>query len=107
MARSTDRKLTYEQAMAQLEQIIEDIESGDAGLERTLTAYEQGVKLIGHCRAILDRVENRLAELQADENGNLKPVDASAAEAAEAEEPVLEAEEDEVDEEDQADIVKD
>lgn len=87
MARSTDKKATYEQAMTQLEQLIDDIESGEAGLEQTLASYEKGVKLIGHCRAVLDRVERRLAELQVDENGNLSRVDS-------ADEPVLEAEAD-------------
>jgi exodeoxyribonuclease VII small subunit len=78
MARSTDKKLTYEQAMAQLEQLIDDIETGEAGLEQALASYEKGVKLISHCRAILDRVEHRLAELKVDEGGNL----AGAASAA-------------------------
>lgn len=64
MTKRPDKKLTYEQALASLEQLIEDIESGDAGLEQTLESYEKGVKLISHCRSILERVEKRMTELK-------------------------------------------
>lgn len=56
-------QLTFEQAMAQLEQIIHDIETGEVGLEQSITQYEQGTKLITHCRAVLDRAEKKIREL--------------------------------------------
>lgn len=60
------RKPKFEEAVDQLEQIIEGIESGDTGLEDSLVRYEQGMKLIQHCRSILDTAEKRIAELTAD-----------------------------------------
>lgn len=64
-------KLTYEQAIAEVERIIERIESGEAGLEGTLDQYERAVKLIAHCREVLSRVEQRLAELTTNAEGRL------------------------------------
>lgn len=62
-------KLTYEQALEQLEALLDKIESGQAGLEDTLAEHERGVKLIQHCRSILQRVETRLTELQVTPGG--------------------------------------
>jgi len=72
MAKEKPLKLTYEEALEQIEQIVERIESGEAGLEQTIAQYEKGVKLIDHCRGILDRVEKRLAELTPDADEQLK-----------------------------------
>jgi exodeoxyribonuclease VII small subunit len=55
-----EKKLTFEQSVAQLEAIVQAIESGQIGLEESLAKYEQGMKLVGHCRGILDRAEKRI-----------------------------------------------
>lgn len=65
--------LTYEQAIEKLESIIDQIESGDVGLEASLAQTEQGMKLIARCRAILDRAEQKIVELSVDDDGQLKP----------------------------------
>lgn len=74
---------TFEQAIEQLESIIEGIESGEVGLESSLEQYERGMKLIRHCRGVLDRAEQRIETLTVEEGGGL----ASGGEAAEATEP--------------------
>lgn len=53
----------FEQALAQLESIIERIESGHIGLEKSIAEYERGVGLIRRCRQVLDRAEQRVEEL--------------------------------------------
>ena len=65
------KKLKFEDAIEQLEQIIEGIESGDIGLEDSLAQYEKGMKLINQCRAILGTAEKRIAKLTADAEGKL------------------------------------
>jgi exodeoxyribonuclease VII small subunit len=65
----------FEQAIEQVEGIIEQIESGQIGLEESITRYEQGMKLIQHCRAILDRAETKIRQLTVDEDGKLKEAD--------------------------------
>lgn len=64
-------QMTFEQAVELLESINDRIESGEIGLEQSLAEYERGMRLIAHCRRILDRAEQRMAELTpgADESG--------------------------------------
>lgn len=57
------KTLGYEAAVARLEQIIDRIESGEAGLEGSLVDYERGVILVARCREILDKAEQRVAAL--------------------------------------------
>jgi exodeoxyribonuclease VII small subunit len=68
---STDQ-LSFEQAIDQLEGLIEKIESGEVGLEEALQHYEQGTALIKRCRSILDAAEKRIAELTESESGELQ-----------------------------------
>ncbi|MBL8764298.1 MAG: exodeoxyribonuclease VII small subunit [Phycisphaerae bacterium] len=57
--------LTFEDALARVEDIIERIDSGEAGLEEALKDYERGVALMARCKAILDRAEQKVADLTA------------------------------------------
>jgi exodeoxyribonuclease VII small subunit len=59
----TIERMTFEQAVELLESINDRIESGEIGLEQSLAEYERGMRLIAHCRRILDRAEERMAEL--------------------------------------------
>jgi len=54
---------TFEDALEQVEAIIERIERGEVGLEESLAEYERGVELIKKCRGILERAEQRVEEL--------------------------------------------
>lgn len=60
----------YETLIDELEEIVRSIESGETGLEGSITAYEHGVGLIKQARAILDQAEQRITELDpsGDEN---------------------------------------
>ncbi len=58
---ATKRK--FEEAVAQLEEIIDQIESGDIGLEESIGQYEKGTKLIEHCQTILNRAQKRISQL--------------------------------------------
>jgi exodeoxyribonuclease VII small subunit len=54
---------TFEESVAQLEQIVSAIESGQIGLEESLAKYEQGMELVKRCRSILDKAEKRIEQL--------------------------------------------
>jgi len=69
---SDPQQLSFEQAISQLEQLIEKIESGEVGLEEALKHYEHGTELIKRCRSILDAAEKRIAELTESEAGELQ-----------------------------------
>ncbi len=62
----------FEQAIEQIEAVIERIESGEVGLEQSLAQYEQATKLIGQCRSILDTAQQRIAQLTTDVEGKLR-----------------------------------
>ncbi|MFG0298396.1 MAG: exodeoxyribonuclease VII small subunit [Phycisphaerales bacterium JB047] len=62
----------YEQLIEQLEGVVDQIEGGELGLEESIKGYEQGIELVRRARAILDRAEQRITELNAEslsENG--------------------------------------
>ena len=72
---------TFEQALAELERVVRDLEDGKIGLEESLRRYEQGVALLKRCYGQLRQVEQRISELVGtDTNGNAvtKPFDHSA-----------------------------
>jgi exodeoxyribonuclease VII small subunit len=62
----------FEQAIEDLERIIERIESGETPLDESLKQFEQGMALVNRCREVLDAVEKRIAELSIDSPGELK-----------------------------------
>ena len=64
-------KLGFEEAIEQLEALIDQIESGEIGLEESLKRYEQGSALIKRCRGILDGAQEKIAELTAGSGGGL------------------------------------
>lgn len=57
-------KLSFEDAIGELESIIGRVEKGEIGIEQALTQYERGVKLVARCRDILNTVEQRIEELE-------------------------------------------
>jgi exodeoxyribonuclease VII small subunit len=54
---------TFEQALAELERIVRDLEDGKTGLEESLRRYEQGVALLKRCYGQLRQAEHRIIEL--------------------------------------------
>jgi len=60
MAGKECKEFTFEQAMAKLEKIVTDVEQGKISLEDSIEKYENGMKLIQHCRAILEQAEKRI-----------------------------------------------
>lgn len=59
--------LPFEQAVEQLESIIERIEEGSVGLEATLGEYRRGHALLRRCKSILDGAEQEIRRLSLDE----------------------------------------
>jgi exodeoxyribonuclease VII small subunit len=59
--------LTFEQAMEELEAIIDRIEQGAIGLEESLVQRRRGDALVKRCRDILDRAEQELKHVKPEE----------------------------------------
>jgi exodeoxyribonuclease VII small subunit len=63
---------SFEEALAELEKILSNIESGQVGLEESLVQYERGSFLVQHCRAVLDKAEKQIELLSKSEAGGLQ-----------------------------------
>lgn len=59
---STDEQLSYEQARAELAEVVERLEAGGATLEESLALWERGEQLADVCQAKLDGARAKLAE---------------------------------------------
>ncbi len=73
MSDSPHEQPNFEDALAELEGVVRDLEDGQTGLEESLTRYERGVGLIKRCYAQLREAEQRILLVTgADDEG--KPV---------------------------------
>lgn len=61
---------TYEQALAELDRLVQAMESGQLPLDQLLDSYRRGAELLQFCRGRLDAVEQQVQVL---EDGQLKP----------------------------------
>lgn len=66
------RKVTFEEALKQLETLAEQIERGEIGLEESLVKYEEGMALARQCREILQNAERKIQLLQDNADGELE-----------------------------------
>ncbi len=68
-------KLPFEEALQQLESIVEAMETGDLPLESLLARFETGGQLVRHCQAKLAEAELKIQQLEKNAAGEsvLKP----------------------------------
>ena len=81
----------FEQALAQLEQIVASLERGEPELTSALSKYEKGVQLLSICHRLLEKAEQSVALLAGvDDEGRpiTAPFDATATAAVAREESV-------------------
>jgi exodeoxyribonuclease VII small subunit len=64
------KQMSFEQAVQELESIIERIEQGEVGLEQSLDEYRRGGTLIKRCRDILDVAEQQIQKMTAQETAD-------------------------------------
>ncbi|HMQ58307.1 MAG TPA: exodeoxyribonuclease VII small subunit [Rhizobiaceae bacterium] len=64
--------LSFEQALAALEKIVDDLERGDVPLEQSIAIYERGEALRAHCDKLLAAAEHRIEKIKLSRDG--KPV---------------------------------
>ncbi len=61
-----DSPASFEQAMAELEQLVAQMEAGELPLEASVAAYKRGSELVKYCAAQLDKVDNQVKVLEGD-----------------------------------------
>lgn len=64
-----ESKITFEEALSRLEEIVKELENGSAMLDKSLEIFEEGVSLVKLCTSKLDEAEQRVSVLMRNENG--------------------------------------
>jgi exodeoxyribonuclease VII small subunit len=64
-----NNKLTYEQSIARLDDIVRSMERGDVPLEQALKLFEEGAGLIASCNKMLDEAEQMVVKLKKGPDG--------------------------------------
>ena len=72
MARKDSPNKKFETALEDLEQVVEQLDSGDLSLEDSLAAFENGVGLVKFCNDKLNEVEKKVELLVKDKEGKLQ-----------------------------------
>ena len=65
-------QMSFEEALAELEGIVQKLERGQLDLESSIQAYERGTALRAHCAEKLRQVQLRVEKLTLDREGNPK-----------------------------------
>jgi exodeoxyribonuclease VII small subunit len=55
--------MSFEAAMAELEKVVRDLESGNVELEKSIALYERGAALKAHCEARLKAAEEKVQKI--------------------------------------------
>ena len=63
MADKAEKAQSFEKALARLEEIAAEMESGELGLEKMVAAFEEGQKLVKLCSSRLNEVEKKIEVL--------------------------------------------
>ncbi|WP_067836795.1 exodeoxyribonuclease VII small subunit [Amphibacillus sediminis] len=68
----TNNKRTFEQAITELESIVEKLEAADVPLDQAIAYYQKGMELSKWCSDKLTDVEKQVANI-VDKNGSVEP----------------------------------
>ena len=77
------KKISFEQALAELESIVQKLESGQVELEGAVAAYEKGIQMQKICEEKLKEAQMKVEKLILDKEGNpirKEPLDATTEE---------------------------
>ena len=69
MSNAEIEKLSFEDALVELEQIVRQLETGQTSLDQSVQAYERGVALKGHCEKQLKQASLKIEKLTLSPDG--------------------------------------
>ncbi len=70
MADKPIKDLSFEEALEELEGIVEKLEAGDAPLEKSIAIYQRGAQLKAHCETKLKNAQLKVEKIVLDGQGN-------------------------------------
>lgn len=68
---SKKKAVSFEESLAELEQLVKQMDSGELTLEESLIAFESGIGLIRNCQSALQTAEQKVQKL-VEKNGHLE-----------------------------------
>ncbi len=77
MTETPIEEMSFEDAMRELERVVDQLERGDVALEKSIELYDRGAKLKARCEAKLKEAEEKVAAITLDADGiptGTKPV---------------------------------
>lgn len=69
-----EKKMSFEDAMGRLEEIVSSIEQGEAPLEESIKLFTEGTKLLKQCSTMLNKAEQQVTKLVKSSDGVLSEV---------------------------------
>lgn len=75
---NSEKNQTFEESFARLEQIVKALESGNLSLDDSLSAFEEGVRLVNKCNTQLTEAEQKVKILVSGPDGTLEKADFKA-----------------------------
>lgn len=78
MSEKSVKDLSFEEALAELENIVRGLETGQAKLEDSITSYERGMALKSHCENKLKEAKEKIEKITVSKDGAVttQPFDA-------------------------------
>ena len=67
MVEAVENKQSFEASMERLEAIVNQLEKGECGLDQSLKLFEEGARLAGRCGELLDKAEQKVNLLLAND----------------------------------------
>lgn len=71
MAENASKELKFEEAMVRLEELVHNLEKGDQPLDKALSSFEEGVKLVKQCQKQLSDAQVRVEKIIQDDDGQV------------------------------------
>lgn len=79
MTDKSDSPPDFEKALAELEQLVRQLESGELSLDQSLAEFKKGVELTRRCQAVLDQAQQTVEQLMdLDDESSAEPFEPDA-----------------------------
>ena len=66
-------KMTFEDAMKELENLVDSLDKGDVSLDEAIAAYDRGTQLKDHCQKKLNEAKMKVETIQSSGDNNVVP----------------------------------
>jgi exodeoxyribonuclease VII small subunit len=66
-------KMTFEDAMIELENLVDSLDKGDVSLDEAIAAYDRGSQLKDHCQKKLNEAKMKVETIQSSGDNNVVP----------------------------------